>query len=416
MSYIHARYLPTGVFHLFPALCRDFFVLLTLCPILFHMAFVWLKKVRTFGGDIAPHPPLLRRANFPLRPTRSNKGDRQKGHDSRSGHIRNEWPIKRGNVRPRGLENGGNYCFRNAALQALLHLPKFINFVLTHNEVDARGIVSWPCNSNDPNLDTSQSGEDELSNEDQLVCVACAMKHLIQEYWGDERVNKNKPYGDGKPGHLPNGEGSLLPIHRLAQRWYTPRPNPDLTDDERIKERDNRQDSEDFLRRILDGIDSSINRNCFPRIGQKFDSLFLLTKNETRTYTPLQCEKCGSAQLHTSNWRIDAAPEYLVVSLNLRLGDTNVKDTAPVSIPEVLNVTELHARPTTPFKYEILNVVYHAGSLNGGHYKATVTGVDGRVFEVNDKNVSKVDRKQLTKNPLGVFNTYYMIYMRVTNR
>jgi ubiquitin C-terminal hydrolase len=37
--------------------------------------------------------------------------------------------IRRHNRRPRGLQNLADTCYRNAALQALLHLPRFVNWM-----------------------------------------------------------------------------------------------------------------------------------------------------------------------------------------------------------------------------------------------------------------------------------------------
>ena len=55
--------------------------------------------------------------------------------------------IIRTNRAPRGLFNGGNTCYKNAVLQNLLHLPRFVNWIMQHNQPRQ----AWPCQHGDPN-------------------------------------------------------------------------------------------------------------------------------------------------------------------------------------------------------------------------------------------------------------------------
>lgn len=60
--------------------------------------------------------------------------------------ISKKWKIERQSKRPRGLVNIGNNCYRHGALQPLLHLPRFVNWIKKHNRGN-----HWPCHANDPN-------------------------------------------------------------------------------------------------------------------------------------------------------------------------------------------------------------------------------------------------------------------------
>jgi hypothetical protein len=75
------------------------------------------------------------------------------------------------NTAPRGLINLRNDCYRNATLQTLTHLPRFVNWILDHG-IPGR---HWPCNPQDPNRGQTQPVNDAISN---LMCphyVGCTV-------------------------------------------------------------------------------------------------------------------------------------------------------------------------------------------------------------------------------------------------
>lgn len=60
-----------------------------------------------------------------------------------------------------GFENRGVQCYRNSVLQALLHVPKFVNWLIVeHRNCNVRG------------------------------CIACRLRVLCQKYW-DERKDRS---------------------------------------------------------------------------------------------------------------------------------------------------------------------------------------------------------------------------------
>ena len=61
--------------------------------------------------------------------------------------ISKKWKIARQTKTPRSFVNEGNDCHRNAALQPLLHLPRFLNWILQHNKHGQK----WSCHQGDPN-------------------------------------------------------------------------------------------------------------------------------------------------------------------------------------------------------------------------------------------------------------------------
>lgn len=59
--------------------------------------------------------------------------------------IPNTWPIPRNrSKKSRGLRRNGNTCFRLSGLQALLHLPRFLQWIISHNSM-RNGTRIFPC-------------------------------------------------------------------------------------------------------------------------------------------------------------------------------------------------------------------------------------------------------------------------------
>jgi hypothetical protein len=66
----------------------------------------------------------------------------------------------------RPLVAATNACYRRATFQSLLHCPKIINWIATHNEEDENKVVTYACHYADPQ-----------------DCPACCFKRLATEYW-----------------------------------------------------------------------------------------------------------------------------------------------------------------------------------------------------------------------------------------
>jgi hypothetical protein len=172
------------------------------------------------------------------------------------------WKISRKVRRPRGLENAGNTCYRNAVLQSLLHLPKFLNWVMQHNE----SRQNWPCrtapaDSNQaPPLKWADEPAIKALGEEGMGCVPCLLKDLIRNYWGNILLDE----GTGNPLPLPYLHEGWHHLHQLSRRWFYRNPS-DMEDilrepkgtiqERRAMEMDNQQDNDEFMRKLLDGIE-----------------------------------------------------------------------------------------------------------------------------------------------------------------
>jgi hypothetical protein len=161
---------------------------------------------------------------------------------------------------------------------------------------------NWPCADDDPNrtlpalnptpkfLDGKLRNEPAIKalGEDAMGCVPCLFKNLIGGYWGDVLMNE----ATGEPNPLPINHESCRPMHQLARRWFYGNPSDmedrvqgrievlkeELGDDwdivtaeeeELMKETarqqfreeqmDGQQDSDEFARKILGGIQNTFS-------------------------------------------------------------------------------------------------------------------------------------------------------------
>ncbi|KAF1917976.1 hypothetical protein BDU57DRAFT_528474 [Ampelomyces quisqualis] len=379
-----------------------------------------------------------------------------------------KWRISRQNRRPRGLSNVNETCYQNAALQMLLHLPKFIAWIMQHN---APG-QNWPCAA--ATMDSNQAPPPKYSNEpaikklgaEGMGCVPCLLKDLIRGYWGDALLDA----ATGEPDALPPNHVCWHRLHQLARRWNYREPYnlPEIlagarkkmrrkltaaetlkyTQEARAENMDSQQDSDEFFRTILDGIEKTYaHRTPVKAIPTKrktqYDSLFTRTVVQTHTCTHCNythavnstdelgvrisaeppgtpdslpaaiarsltddlergCEKCSTVKTplreHMLNTKWLTAPEYLYVLNSVQAYDENgnvYKNRNPIDIPETLDVTQHmtmgsenneHPDPIK-VRYTLKHVVYHAGTtINVGHYVAGITQMPRSTLNSNPKD------------------------------
>ncbi|KAH8716953.1 hypothetical protein GQ44DRAFT_730286 [Phaeosphaeriaceae sp. PMI808] len=253
-------------------------------------------------------PPLPRQSHFQRRSVCIASGIRKTY----------KWNKFRQNTRPRGLQQSNNNCYRNSALQVLLHLPRFVNWIMEHNE---RG-KHWDCRPDDPNMLQPAAGD--INYHPGLPtatgCVPCLMKTLIQNYWGVHNLSAT-----GEPMELVSDDPAVLGLEQMARRWFSyPQPNfrnimrvldngleqrglPPLAEqaktsmeiDSRIANQVSQQCVYEYSQFIFAGIEQSIDREDIPhgkRRGEEFDSLFRLGVIIFQT-----CDGCQERFQNSSN-------------------------------------------------------------------------------------------------------------------
>lgn len=117
---------------------------------------------------------------------------------------------------------------------------------------------------------------------------------------------------------------------------------------------------------------------------------------------------------HLSFWSL---PEVMIVNLK-RFSRTNVygkykKNTTSVYIPlkKVSFSKYISGYNPEKYVYDLFGVCNHMGSMNGGHYTATVRIQDGRWFNFNDADVREV--KNMPETHIEGTSPYCLFYRRV---
>ena len=92
----------------------------------------------------------------------------------------------RGRVRPqrsKGFATGTNWCYINAALQALMHQPQLLNWLQNHDRPVRRGTggnnIRNACHANPPLYWGAAAGNAVPD------CTGCMMRDLVNTYWAN---------------------------------------------------------------------------------------------------------------------------------------------------------------------------------------------------------------------------------------
>jgi hypothetical protein len=199
---------------------------------------------------------------------------RQLAKNAAAKRIPNNWPIPRNRgKRSRGLHRSDNTCFRLGGLQALLHLPKFLQWIISHNSIHNGVLIFHAQLGAAMTLDGSGSSDEEISNIDNLSeremaklekelkdkeaekpgstltrCPACAVKALVQCYWGIQNLD-----AAGVPNALPLNNPELIRVHGVDNvlRIFTPGAAVGAVNAQ--------EDPEEMQTRLLTGCLESVN-------------------------------------------------------------------------------------------------------------------------------------------------------------
>jgi ubiquitin C-terminal hydrolase len=97
---------------------------------------------------------------------------------------------------------------------------------------------------------------------------------------------------------------------------------------------------------------------------------------------------CQAKSQQRQNFRILAAPEYLICSIALvtTVRTRLVKNTHPDQIPVDLDLTDHQVIRTIPSECELVDTIVPKGEAKGGHWIAGVTGAEKQVYSINPDN------------------------------
>ena len=143
------------------------------------------------------------------------------------------------------------------------------------------------------------------------------------------------------------------------------------------------------------------------------------TQREARCENP-GCDDNGGKALRQF---ITLAPEVLICPLKRFEGTYDPKTKklqtkkvkTKVVFPELLDLSKFHGHPEHQIPgqlmYRLSSVVYHAGSLGGGHYITVARGPDNVWRELNDRRVSDIELWTALSYEKG-FEAYILTYTK----
>lgn len=347
-----------------------------------------------------PEPP-------PYRLLRIGEDNVDRGSRPNS-RINKSWPYK--NKQASGLVNNGSVCFMNAAIQCLLHVPAFHNylrevlagehpevgFTLTYDlavlqqdlfdifskSLTPMGVGAWISKINKcMSLTLMQDAHEFMSSlldciqgetilrgqslrssivfeifggtmEQRITCMTCKFDSITEQDFYDISV----PFSSKQ---------------RLQRLGYT-------------------------LEGSVDEFFSS--------------SEIQLDDNGHGGY---QCRKCDRRCCATSSTTILDPSEYLCINLKRFIFDsTSHKNQEHLAYPIELDLTQYAKDQTLPLKYRLISIMVHSGyGTESGHYVSYCQLANKRWGKFNDDNLCNVPvQTVLSQND----SVYFLVYARLT--
>ncbi|CCF55856.1 hypothetical protein KAFR_0A04210 [Kazachstania africana CBS 2517] len=306
-----------------------------------------------------------------------------------------------------GFVNMGSTCFMSSILQVLIHNPFIVQNSMSQSHYSS-------CKIRNPNN-----------------CISCALDEIIAESYGNfVKYNNGKPinqYHDGFismlncswkindnfAGYSQQDAHEFLQfiLNRLHRDYKLTSTYTNNTDScsclihsifqGKLKSSIVCPECHDNSKTVTDPyIDLSLDIKDKATLYQCLDSFH---KKETLHDYNYHCPNCDTMQDPIKQLTIDKLPPVLVLQLkrfeHLNNGQ-NVKLNAFIEFPTYLNMKKYcHTEENnSSIIYELNGVISHIGTVNEGHYIATLKLDSNNWFKFNDSMVTSISEEEVLKD------------------
>ena len=292
-----------------------------------------------------------------------------------------------------GLNNQGNTCYLNSILQCMLHCKKFVIYLFNHTD----SILN--SNKNDLLTEFTSLVDKIWFRDNQQITPKDFLQKLSQIY------------SFYKIGEQQDSHECMLNIFEELEKNIIAL-NFDINQE---KEWFSIFKSHNFLKEVFYGLyeteiicennHSSITKEPFVDISLSFNSesslddlLNNFQKNEFLDEdNKYYCEKCKKYVSANKILKIKEAPSNNLIIHLKRFDNFINKKNDLITYPEELTINNT--------QYHLFGIVNHTGSLFGGHYYSYIKHIDNNWYELNDSNVSLIDKSSVVNK-----NAYLLFY------
>lgn len=298
-----------------------------------------------------------------------------------------------------GFYNMGNSCYLNATLQAVFHVPAFINWI--------------------------RQDVEHMKQCQDMNCIVCAMKKTLESAIQSSAVRPIRPVEiinrlrsicrHFSHGRQEDAHEFLRYLFESMEKSYLA-----AIDCQRL---DNRSKETTPLGQIFGGYlrtevtclkCNHVSTTFQPTAELQLDIRHVTTledaisthfKKERLDNNDYKCEKCRTISQATKQFSLEVPPIVLCLQLK-RFTLFGTKITKRIHCNQYLDMSKYMHRPEQRLRYRFVALVTHLGSSpNCGHYTAIAQAANGNFYQFDDSLVHQVSLTNALNN-----DAYVIIY------